>query len=75
MPAKAGIHLFFAVVARCLEMDSGLRRNDKVISAPINLIASSPKPRRLRRTQRKAARRSIAFASDTESLQSLYIRT
>jgi hypothetical protein len=28
MPAKAGIHLFFAVVAHCLEMDSGFRRND-----------------------------------------------
>jgi hypothetical protein len=42
MPAQAGIHLFFAVVARCLEMDSGLRRNDKVISAPVNLSASWP---------------------------------
>jgi hypothetical protein len=40
MPAKAGIHLFFAVVARCLEMDSGLRRNDTVISALIKPISS-----------------------------------
>jgi hypothetical protein len=28
MPAQARIHLFFG--ARCLEMDSGLRRNDVV---------------------------------------------
>jgi hypothetical protein len=39
MPAEAGIHLFFAV-AGCLEMDSGLRRNDKVILAPVNLLSS-----------------------------------
>jgi len=39
MPARAGIHLFFGVVLRCLEMDSDLRRNDIVILAPIKPIA------------------------------------
>jgi hypothetical protein len=29
MPAKAGIHLFSRRGVRCLEMDSGVRRNDK----------------------------------------------
>jgi hypothetical protein len=29
MPAKAGIHLFFQRGVLCLEMESGVRRNDK----------------------------------------------